>query len=317
MNWLLWFQSLALIAVVGVLVLLLSARGKLRGTTLLWPWGWCLPAAAVWGAVVWWQLLRSPPECVTLPWRYAAGVLSLAPGVSLLGVRRPHHRAWQWVVVSLLGVLLLPLGHWALGASGTPLRLHGAWRVFLGVLLLLQWLHYGFTRHAPAALLLAAAQAVWLGPVLVPQPPAWMPAPNPAGETALACLLVALAVGWTWAARRGPQVPASQGGCYAQLIAMGRLVQDFRSWFGDFWFQRLRWQVMLAAQRAGWPVWIAPTAVVYVEPAEDKVPGWEQAFLTSVEQFLRRFVSPEWIEQRTATARSDSAHDAATTSGSR
>ncbi len=310
-----WLEALALLALAYSLLGLLAAWRKLRGTTLWWAWIWCLPAVAAWGAVELGRLLYSPDPSALLPWRYLAGVLSLAPGVSLLGARRPHHRAWQWVVVSLLGVLLLPLGHWALGAGGRLFGLHGAWRGFLGLLLLLQWLHYGLTRHAAAALLVVMAQGAWLAPVLLPQ--LWKSPflPDPPAEMSLACVAVALAVGWVQGAKSRREVTAASAGEPAGVVATGRLLQEFRNWFGDFWFQRLRWQVMLAAQRTGWPVWITPTAAVSVEPTEAPVPGWEQAFRTCVEQFLRRFVSPEWIEQRLSETASERSHVAIPSSG--
>ncbi len=291
-----WLAVAFLAAACG---LTLAARGKLRGTTLLWPWAWAVPVPAVWAVVMLWAVTNRLPAEAVLPWRYVAGVFSLAPAISLLGVRRPHHRAWQWVVLSLVGVLFLPLGHWALGGGFSGLRLHWLWQSFLLVLLILGWLHYGWTPHAPAALLVVAAQGLWLFPVLGPR--SWHAAGwlDHLGGMALASLLLGAAVAWSWLrAGRSAGGSCPSSGAPDLLGGIERLLCDFRLWFGDFWFQRLRWQVMLAAQRAGWPVTITPTGRLIVERTAAEPGGWEQALHTGVEQFLRRFVSREWIQQR-------------------
>ncbi len=312
-----WFELLALLALLLALVFLVSTGRKLRGTTLLWPWAWCLPALVAWGAVLLGQLATSASAAELLPWRYAAGVLSLAPGMSLLGARRPHHRAWQWVVLSLLGVLLLPLGHWALAAGGTALRLHGVWRGFLLLLLALGWLHYGLTRHALAALLVLGAQLGWLGPLLLPRLGDWGPGHLGAGDTALAALVLSLAPFASWLQSRRREAARRCDFPSPELAAAERLLRDFRGWFGDFWFQRLRWQVMLAAQRAGWPVVITPLGTLEGAPSAAGEPGWERALSTCLEQFLRRFVSPQWLERHACALPSDRSHDAVPRAGSR
>src|SRR5205085_1522448 len=84
--------------------------------------------------------------------RYLALCLTGCAGVAVLGARRPGVAAWNFVVLGLLVVLLLPL------AEGFG-RLHLSWPrlLFLAGTLAVGFLNYLPTRLGPAALLMAAA----------------------------------------------------------------------------------------------------------------------------------------------------------------
>ena len=80
--------------------------------------------------------------------RYIALSLTGCAGVAVLGARRPHVGAWNFVVASLLAVLLLPVAQgWGKPALSLP------YLAFLGATVAFGWLNYLPTRLLPAALL--------------------------------------------------------------------------------------------------------------------------------------------------------------------
>src|SRR5581483_7328575 len=84
--------------------------------------------------------------------RYLALSLTGCAGIAVLGARRPQVVAWNFVVLGLLGVMLLPvLERSVIGASS----LDWVRMVFLGGTLLVGVLNYLPTRAAPAAVFLA------------------------------------------------------------------------------------------------------------------------------------------------------------------
>src|SRR5947209_2243184 len=127
-----------------------------RRTTLLQAVNWSVVAWASWA----WALLPGAgdsPAGGTLG--YLALCLTGCAGVAVLGARRPGVGAWNFVLVGLLAVLLLPLAE-RLRAPG-PLPLAGPRAVFLaGTLAVGILLNYLPTRLAAAAGLLALACAL-------------------------------------------------------------------------------------------------------------------------------------------------------------
>jgi hypothetical protein len=161
------------------------------------------------------------------PARYLALSLTGGAGVAVLGARRPHVGAWDFVVLVLLSVMLLPLAEsQLLGTSQSEgLRL---W-FFLGTIAV-GTLNYAPTRLAPAALCVLAACA---GPLLF--------AFDASGQLLLDGILLASPwVGW---------------GCWhwqtAAVDPVDRLWLQFRDSWGFVWGQRVREQFNAAAQNAG------------------------------------------------------------------
>ncbi len=84
--------------------------------------------------------------------RYVALSLSGCAGMAVLGARRPHVGAWNFVVVSLFAVLLLPVAQgWGRPALSPP------YLGFLGATVAFGLLNYLPTRLLPAVLLFGAA----------------------------------------------------------------------------------------------------------------------------------------------------------------
>ncbi|HEX3869503.1 MAG TPA: hypothetical protein VHV77_03610 [Pirellulales bacterium] len=136
-----------------------------RGTTLVGVWTWSTAALI---ALLGMELAAwaRPAQHWIDAGRYAAAILSLAPFVSVLGAKRPQHRAWQLVVLTLVAVLVLPALQSTLLHPGARIQVHAAMGVFLVALLLVEFVNYALTRYLAPILLIVAGQGILLGPFL-------------------------------------------------------------------------------------------------------------------------------------------------------
>src|SRR5439155_7670139 len=130
---------------------LLRAWWANRQTSLFQALNWVLAAWLAWILTV----LFSDPSGAARPLdptRYLALCLTGCAGVAVLGARRPHVGAWNFVVLGLLAVMLLPLLETVI--AGAPsldlLRV-----LFLSATLAVGVLNYLPTRLAPAVVLVA------------------------------------------------------------------------------------------------------------------------------------------------------------------
>jgi hypothetical protein len=139
---------------------------RLRGTTLTAPALWAVASLAAIGIVeacLAWRGAAVEPLTASL-WRYAAAVSTFCPVMAVLGAKRPQDGAWQWVVLSLWIILLVPAGQAMAANSGDRLELFSAWRLLIGGLIAMGLLNYLPTRHAAAAILLAIGQSLLFAP---------------------------------------------------------------------------------------------------------------------------------------------------------
>src|ERR1700692_2142289 len=84
-----------------------------RGTSLLHALIWTLLAWLSWGVAF---LLDDAENAVMPAGRYCALCLTGCAGIAVLGARRPHVFAWNFVVLSLFAVMVWPLVEgWILG----------------------------------------------------------------------------------------------------------------------------------------------------------------------------------------------------------
>jgi hypothetical protein len=218
MNWL-WG-----IVLLGGFFPLARAWRANRRTPLKHAVGWAMAAWAGWVAAAAWP---GAGGGLTV---YLALCLTGCAGVAVLGARRPGAAAWNFVVASLLAVLLLPVGR-GLGVP-RPEPWHLA---FLGVTLGVGVVNYLPTRLSLAVLFVAAGCGVEL---------ARLAAVGPAGDLA-GRALVALAPWVGWGVVAGAPRPAAE---------LDRLWLAYRDRFGLVWGQRMREQFNRAAANAGWPV---------------------------------------------------------------
>lgn len=207
----------------------------------IWPWiaawranrAWSLSHAVLWGAAAWgsWGVAAlQTTETADL----VALALMGAAGVAVLGARRPHVLAWNFVVLGLVGVMLLPLVEaWVIGARS----LGGLRQFFLLATAALGISNYVPTRFGFVALLAAGAGAAVAFHRL--RPDAGFPT-----AAVDACRLGLLAAPWIafWSA--GDRSGTGLDGRW----------RAFRDRYGLVWAQRVREQFRRAAQNAGWPI---------------------------------------------------------------
>ncbi len=253
----------ALLLLTGVYPLAEALRAN-RRTTLRQPLLWALLSWAAWIGVAWSRVLR--PDATERLTVYGALCLSGCAGIAVLGARRPGASAWNFVVVGLLAVLLLPI----LNGLG-ELRLEPAQELFLTVTLLVPLLNYLPTRLAPGVVLVAAGCAWEMLRLMEWVSLSWMPS--------LGLLLLALGpwAAWIGLANRRRKPPGSE---------FDRLWLVYRDRFGFVWGQRMREQFNRAAHHAGWPVVLNWRGLHGTAPHP---PPQEEALLATLHAVLKRF----------------------------
>lgn len=223
-----------LYAALGVLLLtgfypLWRAWRANRATTLRQSVGWAGCAWLAWVAAAW--VGAAWPGVDMRLSHYVALCLTGCAGAAVLGARRPGAGAWNFVVASLLVVLLWPVAE----GLGDP-RLNVFNATFLSAALAVGVLNYLPTRTAAAVLPAGAACVVEFCVVLK-----WI---DPAGWDSFALALLAVAP-WLGLATRRRRKPAT---------AFDREWLAFRDRFGAVWGLPARDQVNRAAANAGWGV---------------------------------------------------------------
>jgi hypothetical protein len=237
----------ALAAALAAFVALLAAAGfrKVRGTTLAAPLAWAVVSAIVFALVeatlAWNGDAVSDSHASLL--RYAAAVGTFCPLMAVLGAKRPQDRGWQWIVLSLWIVLLVPAGQAWASRTGGELQLAPMWRLMLGALIALGLLNYLPTRHAFAAAMVAVAQLGLLEDYFT------APSSDSTTHRLGAVALMALAA---LRATKGDGTRFSPPD--DQLAPFTQRWLIFRDAWGAFWALRILHRINETATLSHWPV---------------------------------------------------------------
>ena len=241
-----------------------------RRTSLLHTLVWTLAAWLSWGLA----FLGDESERAGLPpARYCAVCLTGCACIAVLGARRPHVIAWNFVVVGLFTVMVLPLMETQF--IGTypidVLRI-----LFMAGTIAVGSLNYLPTRLAPAALLLMLIGAGEMTRLYAPA--LW---PGFGAGIVFELLLSSIPwLAWICLARRA-----------ADRSDFDRLWLTFLDRWGLVWGQRVREQFNKAAQNAGWPVklaWHGLTCGKDESPAAD-----QEKFVEMLQKILQRFLAAD------------------------
>lgn len=281
-------MAVAIVAasVMGLAVLLV-ARRSLGQTSLIGAWGWSLAALVAWAGTELAAAMSLISGETIEPLRLSAIALSFCPIVAVLGAKRPQHTAWNFVVVSLWAIVMLPAAENFFLHSGQKLTLGDARAWFLWILILLGPLNYVPTRFCVPAFLLAMGQVIALSPYLALIHRPLVRAPVMAG---LLLVVFALVVAWLFSRR-------SEIG----LTNYDRVWRDFQNHFGLLWSLRVQERVNSLAQQNKWNAELTPNGFYPLSNENDTQrldPAMESEFRSSLRGLLRRFVSNEWIDRR-------------------
>ena len=252
------------------------AWSRHRGTSLVYAVAWAMLAWLAW-AIVLAQAACSTSELSA--GRYAGLCLIVCAGVAVFGARHPRAGAWNFVVLGLLAVLLLP---WMEGfLTGFDVQLSGVRAAFLGTALLLNVINYLATSHVLAAMLLGVGCFLELVPLL---------SESKAGNDAFlawnvcAGLSFGLAPWIAWLSLRWRP---------AATTSVDAIWQSFRDRYGLAWAQLVREQFNRAVENAGYPVelgWHGLRATTDgIDNARDPDAVMQESCRVILESLLKRF----------------------------
>ncbi len=172
--------------------------------------------------------------------------------------------AWNFVVVGLMSVLLLPV----FNGMG-EIRLDTPHELFLSVTLLVPLVNYLPTRLAPGVVLLAAGCGLEFLPLL------GIASPTAVQSAGMGLLAVSPWAAWASLRSRGVAV-----------TEFDRLWLAYRDRFGFVWGQRMCEQFNRSASHAGWPVVLRWTGLHTITLETPPDPA---ALLVTLHAVLKRF----------------------------
>jgi hypothetical protein len=262
--------------------LLLIARGRLTGTTLMAVGVWALVAVVVIAAseASIWLAGDGISVNSAVALRWIAACSTFCPMMAQLGAKRPQDRGWQWIVLSLWVILALPAAQ--AFVLGRTIQVSTVWWGFAWVLVTIGTLNMLPTRYWLSAICVGSAQtALLLG--YKDQANQW-PAIG-------VCLLAAATIAAFWSARRQRTT----------ATPLERVWFDFRDLFGVVWALRIGEQLNKSSEMYGWGVnmrWDGLFDTSTGEPVTTLDEATEAAIAQSLRTMLRRFVSPQWLDAR-------------------
>jgi hypothetical protein len=221
---------------------LLRAWFASRATALFHAVHWSMAAWLTWGLTIFMPERAAHPD----PVAYVALCLTGCAGVAVLGARRPHVTAWNFVVLGLSAVMVLPLFERAfIGTQSLDwLRL-----TFLGITLGVSVLNYLPTRFGPCAFLAGICCAAEMIAIAAPEPlPHGMES-----DVLRICLLAAPSLAFI------RLTPAAEN-------ELDRTWRDFRDAWGLVWGERVREQFNRSAAHAALPVHMTWFGFKYARP---------------------------------------------------
>src|SRR5581483_6960992 len=208
-------------------------------------------------------------------WRYIALSLTGCAAVAVLGARRPGVAAWNFVVLALLAVNLLPLVDGVLRGQGV--QIDAFHKTCVAVAIAVGVLNYLPTRLGPAMALLAFGLALGLTGFMLPS--------ESKQQVSIDFWAVACAPWLGYATLRTPT---------GRLSEFDKTWRTFRDRFGMVWGLRLREQFNRAAAHAGWQLvltWRGLRALGKLE--QQPQPEKDGDALTTLQALMKRFGTEE------------------------
>lgn len=240
------------------------------------PSRWALCALGLLGIVEVIVTVAGPRETTSDALRYASAMATFCPLMAILGAKRPQNRGWQFIVLTLWIVLVLPVGETLLIWRGGTLDPGPIRRWLTVILLFLGLANYLPTRFAIAAIWVTLGQSL----LLMTHLPFGRTLPDSHVTAGCAAIAAGMTSAW-FVARRGPR-------CGWDGIWL-----DFRDAFGLVWSLRVMERLNVTARLSQWNSVLTWSG--FRPPIETSRHRTIERALKTV---LRRFVSNDWIEQR-------------------
>ncbi|MEX2138131.1 MAG: hypothetical protein WD894_02635 [Pirellulales bacterium] len=279
----------------------------LRGTTLRAAWCWVvLAVGGITGAEL--SLALSGPNAgahaPTL--RFAAAVLVFCPIMAVLGGKRPQNVAWQFIVLTLWGILALPAFEIWMRGRGETLTIDPVRSWFLMVLVVVGAVNHLPTRFGLATTHSAVGQILLLwshlpfGGLTEWRPPIW--------------LAMVFLLGSVWTARRAAARASHTPDSARDVVELrpwSFVWRDFRDWYGIVWSMRVMERVNASPEMHDGPLTLEWDGFVWrgESPPPDNHTEYESSSILletaagqSLRALMRRFVSAEWIDERLRAA---------------
>ncbi len=316
-------MPIALVAGFGLAGIAWRSR-RLRHTTLRAVWWWSFGAFSAVAAV---ELLAtlagSRIDHSLQPSRYAAAMLTFCPMMAVLGAKRPQSRTWQWIVLSLWFILLIPAIQWWLYRPSNVMHVFTAWKLFLLVQLVIGLVNYLPTRYWASALLATAGQVLLVSKHL---PLVGFSLPVFDHIAAFGQIAMGPLLGLTALASAAWMVHLADLRHRRPSAGIDHVWIDFRDLFGVVWAMRVGQQINTYSAMYGWHIslqwsglrWIGPeeigareigaketvdVATTSADTANESQMSEQTAaaLRKSLRGTLRRFVPAEWIAERLET----------------
>jgi hypothetical protein len=225
---------------------------------------------------------------------FILAVGTCCPLIAVYGAKRPQHRVWQWIVLSLWAILALPAGESLLFQRDLDIGTVRSW--FLLILIVWGMLNYLFTRLALSSILMAVGQWLMLGsylPLPVPPIPPFVANAPWLAVTLVSCLLFLLS-GWLGRKSAG--------------TSWNTVWRDFRDLYGAVWALRVLQRFNAMAEASAWPVRLQWSGFVSTKVSSQPTDGpllvesvtnnLPPDAAREIHSLLRRFVATDWIGDR-------------------
>ena len=286
---------------------LLLCLPKFRGTTLVAPCLWAILSAFAIAAGNVWMGSAAADQTTYRFWQpviqYASACTGFCPVMAVLGAKRPQDGPWQWIVLSLWIVLVLPALQFILLPAGPRFELFAAWKIFLIGLMSLGLLNWLPTKYWLAGCCFSAGQLAlfWetltathaVGPLSSGTSHSWYSLGSWLffATFVLVTLISALSMKEVPTDRPTLEGPDSQG----DLSPLNRRWREFRDRYGSFWGLRILQRVNQTAAISQWPVRLQWSGFEALKPSDPiKKHTVTSAQLTEIERtlynLLRRFL---------------------------
>jgi len=216
-----------------------------------------------------------------------ASVLLIAPTLALLGAKRPQNGAWQFIVVTLVVVLNVPVVRaWAFDERSPEIPLLFQWLIVAHIAIGI--VNYLPTRFIGPAILYGAAQSC-LAQLLLDRH--WW---TRSVGTTLSAFFFCMALIWLkFETTRPRKLPRG----------LTLLWIDFRDAYGLVWGLRVAERLNAAATQHGWPVEFTWGGIIVKTESGELPADVQHRVERELRSMLRRFVSHDWIARRLESSR--------------